>query len=384
MTDVEAVLSDSGSRSWWANARASILSRNARGWYFGSIFGLVYQVLIYIAVWESPGSVGSKVTVSAILLVFYALFPILPPMLWWAPLRQRVIGIIAYWVFAAAVLPLLGWDGLWLFTLVAAVVGTLCEEVKVAAAFTAALAVVPLVHGFATDFSDSASLSWIFIVAIASMMFTLTRQIRTVRELREVQAEVARLAVVEERNRFARDMHDVLGHSLTVVSVKSELARRLLAADPDRAQEELADIQRLTRSALTDLRAAVAGYREADLATELDAARAALAAADIAAVLPPDGDAAAPELRALFAWVLREGVTNVIRHSDARTCWVRLTRSELTVEDDGTGIAPEAQGTDGGSGLRGLRERAEAAGAALEIAPSPHGGVRLAVRRRAS
>jgi len=201
---------------------------------------------------------------------------------------------------------------------------------------------------------------------------------------------VARLAVVEERTRFSRDMHDVLGHSLTVVTVKSELARRLVSMDPARAEEEIADIERLSRAALADLRAAVAGYRAMDLSTELAVAQASLAAADIHAHLPENADVARQDLREVFGWVLREGVTNVIRHSGARNCWVELTPTSLAVCDDGHGMPDEQDiaagagaGAHAGSGLRGLRERAAAVGGALLIGASSHGGARLCMEARA-
>ena len=223
------------------------------------------------------------------------------------------------------------------------------------------------------------------------MMFGLNRQMRTVRELRQAQSEVARLAVVEERARFSRDMHDVLGHSLTVVTVKSELARRLVSLDPARAEAEIADIERLSRGALADLRAAVAGYREMSLSTELAAAQTALAAADIEAHLPRNGEIVRPQFRQLFGWVLREGVTNVIRHSGAENCWVELTEDSLVVSDDGRGAgmvglvgadaAPLAQ--RGGNGLDGLGARAREAGARIVAGPSIHGGFQLSVRKAA-
>ncbi|WP_284253017.1 sensor histidine kinase [Pseudolysinimonas kribbensis] len=125
--------------------------------------------------------------------------------------------------------------------------------------------------------------------------------------LRQAQHEVARLAVSEERARLARDLHDSLGHSLTVVAVKSELARKLVSRDPVRAEAEIADIERLAREGLADLRAAVAGYRDVDLEAELASARTALAAAGITAHLPDDAAVVRPELRALFGWVVREG-----------------------------------------------------------------------------
>jgi two-component system sensor histidine kinase DesK len=182
-------------------------------------------------------------------------------------------------------------------------------------------------------------------------------------EVLAVREENARLALDEERNRFARDLHDILGHSLTVITVKAELANKLVDVDPARAREELADLERLSRDALTDVRRAVEGYRELTLPGELARARSALAAAEIEAELPNSTDEVPTERRELFAWAVREGVTNVIRHSQARHCCIRLTRHEVEIRDDGRGPS----GSPGGHGLVGLRERAAAAGARVVI-----------------
>jgi two-component system sensor histidine kinase DesK len=169
------------------------------------------------------------------------------------------------------------------------------------------------------------------------------------------------LALDNERNRFARDLHDILGHSLTVITVKAELAQRLVDVDPKRARAELADLERLSRDALADVRRAVSGYRELTLPGELARARAALAAAGIEPRLPQSTDDVRSELRELFAWTVREGVTNVIRHSGARSCEIVLTPTSAEIRDDGRG---PGTGTDG-SGITGLRERSAAAGATL-------------------
>jgi two-component system sensor histidine kinase DesK len=184
-------------------------------------------------------------------------------------------------------------------------------------------------------------------------------------DLLRAREENARLAVAEERSRFARDLHDILGHSLTVITVKAELAGRLLDVDPARARRELADVERLGREALADVRQAVEGYREVTLPGELARARAALAAADIAADLPTSADEPRGEARELFAWAVREGVTNVVRHSRARTCRISLDATSVEVVDDGVGPCEAAGGSGVGSdlpgnGLRGLRERAAA------------------------
>ncbi|UNX55772.1 sensor histidine kinase [Georgenia sp. TF02-10] len=177
------------------------------------------------------------------------------------------------------------------------------------------------------------------------------------------------LAVVAERERVARDVHDVIGHSLTVVTVKAELAERLVDADPAAAKAELAQIRSLTREALAEIRATVAGLRVARLGDELAAARSALAGAGIAADVPADPNAVDPQHRLVLAWVLREAVTNVVRHSGARTCTVRLGRDRLEVVDDGVGIDGAAEST----GLRGLRERVAAAGGTVTIGPADGG-----------
>jgi two-component system sensor histidine kinase DesK len=178
-------------------------------------------------------------------------------------------------------------------------------------------------------------------------------------EVLNVREENARLALADERNRFARDLHDILGHSLTVITVKAELANRLIDVDPGRAREEVADLERLSRDALADVRRAVEGYRELTLPGEIARARNALAAAEIEAELPNSTDEVPTERRELFAWAVREGVTNVIRHSQARHCCIRLTSSEVEIRDDGRGPS----GDPGGHGLVGLRERATTAGA---------------------
>lgn len=208
--------------------------------------------------------------------------------------------------------------------------------------------------------TEDASLT-MAIAAAGLAMWGVQQMIARNRELVLAREENARLAVEEERNRFARDLHDILGHSLTVITVKAELAGRLFDADPQRARAEVAELERLSRDALADVRQAVSGYRQPSLSGELARAREALAAADIEADLPNSTDEVPSELRDLFAWTIREGVTNVIRHSGARHCRVRLSASSVEVTDDGGGAGDAAAG----NGLVGLRERASAAGATV-------------------
>ncbi len=198
-------------------------------------------------------------------------------------------------------------------------------------------------------------------------------------DLMRVRVENEQLVVEQERNRFARDLHDILGHSLTVITVKTELARRLIDLDVDRARDELADLERLSREALADVRRAVQGYREITLPGEIARARVALSAAGIDHELPNSADDVPTELRELFAWTIREGVTNVIRHSGAELCTVRLAADRVRVVDDGRG---RNGGNPSGHGLSGLRERAEAIGAVVDAANVEPKGFALEVTVR--
>ncbi|MFE2376974.1 sensor histidine kinase [Streptomyces sp. NPDC059398] len=205
--------------------------------------------------------------------------------------------------------------------------------------------------------------------------------IRTTVELKEARATVAQLAANEERLRMARDLHDLLGHSLSLITLKSELAGRMLPDHPGQAAGQVADIEQVSRQALTDVREAVTGYRRPTLPGELAGARTALAAAGITADVPAEvpEDFRAGELdedrEAALAWALREGITNVVRHSAARHCTVTLgsrqtldgRRVELVVRDDGR----NATAGPHGNGLTGLAERLAKAGGTLDTQAGP-------------
>lgn len=193
----------------------------------------------------------------------------------------------------------------------------------------------------------------------------------------ERRAHEQEMALAGERDRVARDVHDVLGHSLTAVTVKAELAERLVEVDPDRARAELKEILELSRQSLAEIRATVAGLRVAGLTEELETARRTLAGAGIAAALPDDVTAVDPRHRTVLGWALREAVTNVVRHSGAQQCRVELGSERLLVVDDGRGT----HGSREGNGLRGLRERVAAAGGSVEVRPGDAGrGTEVEVR----
>ena len=203
----------------------------------------------------------------------------------------------------------------------------------------------------------------------------------TVAQLRRAREELARAAVDEERLRFARDLHDLLGHSLSTIVLKSELAGRLVPRATGRAAAEIAEVERTARDALQQVRAAVAGYRRPSLVSELAAARELLAAAGIDARIDSSPTALPPAADGLLGWAVREGVTNVVRHSRARSCTIRLARREgratAEIVDDGSGSG--AAGSGGGCGLAGLIERATAEGGHVDAGPMADGGFRLVV-----
>ena len=197
--------------------------------------------------------------------------------------------------------------------------------------------------------------------------------------LAEARAQLASLAAENERSRIARDLHDLLGHSLTTITVKAGLAARLGQADPARALEEIAEVEVLARRSLADVRAAVANYRDVTLLGELASGRELLRAAAITADLPHAIDVVHPAHHELFGWVVREGLTNIVRHSHASSCAVRLSASAVEIVDDGVGRTGPGSAGPPGNGLKGLRERVAAAGGVVDAGPLEPQGWRLRV-----
>jgi two-component system, NarL family, sensor histidine kinase DesK len=195
-------------------------------------------------------------------------------------------------------------------------------------------------------------------------------------KMRLAHEELEHLAKVAERERIARDLHDVLGHTLSLITLKSELARKLVDRDPERAKQEMQEVETTSRAALADVREAIRGYRSDGIFAELARARAALETAGVAVQCDTDTVPLSPAQESVLALALREAVTNVVRHAEARSCNVILKRKEslctLEVADDGCGaVGPE------GNGLRGMRERLEALGGSLRLLSS--NGTRLII-----
>jgi two-component system, NarL family, sensor histidine kinase DesK len=234
----------------------------------------------------------------------------------------------------------------------------------------------------------------VLLIGIAMIGFRM--QIQLMRELAQARGTVAKLAANEERLRLARDMHDLTGQSLSMITLKSELAAKRMSKLPASAEREavlgdLGDIGRVSRQTLHDIREAVSGYRRPTLAIEVITAQNALDAAGIRldddAELTLRSGTFDPDAEAVLAWCLREAVTNVVRHSGARNCRVRLTEhagdehagdehvGELSLEvaDDGHGPGQQDPEAPKGAGLRGMSERLSAVGGRLSLGPADHG-----------
>ncbi|MFD1322493.1 sensor histidine kinase [Micromonospora sonneratiae] len=207
----------------------------------------------------------------------------------------------------------------------------------------------------------------------------------TTAELRRTREELARSAVDQERLRFARDLHDLLGHSMSVIVVKAEAVRRLMDRNPAQALAQASDIETVGRQALTEIREAVSGYRESNLAAELERGRSALTTAGVTQDVQLTGPPLPPDVETVLGWVVREATTNIIRHSDATQVEIVLRhdpeRIRLEITDNGTNSPPhrpyDQPAATSGNGLKGLAERLAEAGGTLVAQAGPRGGFQV-------
>ncbi|MFF3325870.1 sensor histidine kinase [Streptomyces sp. NPDC002889] len=292
------------------------------------------------------------------------------PATWW------LLTALASITFALAI----GYGGTWLlfFPLLGLAVGSVLRGRRLAQLTLPLCVAVGTVAGVrdgwgAVDVAYGTFVSSMVTAALLALS-------ETVQELHATRQELARAAVDSERLRFSRDLHDLLGHTLSVIVVKSEAARRLAAHDIDAAQAQISDIESVGRQALTEIREAVTGYREGSLTAELERARDILTTAGITSSIRLAGPLLEPQTEALLSWVIRESVTNVVRHSGASHCDIETTatsdRVHLEITDDGRGPGS----TPPGSGLRGLTERLFAVGGILDTGSGPERGFRVTAR----
>ncbi|OIJ64894.1 histidine kinase [Streptomyces mangrovisoli] len=315
------------------------------------------------------------------------------------PFPEPVVGVLIGVLGALAVVLSLGLGDEWLglFVYVSVCCGA-AFPMRVAY-WTVPLTTLALMLVGARVGQDTAWGLFLVVLMVGYSMTGVRQLVRTTVELRKARATVAQLAANEERLRLARDLHDLLGHSLSLITLKSELAGRMLPGQPEKAAQQVADIEQVSRQALVDVREAVTGYRRPRLAAELAGVQVALAAAGVTAVAPAESDldldGVPEESESALAWALREAVTNVVRHSGATRCTVELLRRqtldgpvlELTVQDNGSGGSGKSSGKPSGksvgkgfgNGLTGLTERLEKAGGSLEASRVKQ-GFRLVAR----
>ena len=268
---------------------------------------------------------------------------------------------------------------LWLFIGVSAIAG-ITLSFRNASITVIALTLLTVAANVSLDRTIT-SANWLQIIPLALLvrglgldMIGFVRLSDALRELQRAREELARQAVTEERLRMARDLHDLLGHTLSLITLKSELAGRLVQKDPQAATGQIHEVERVARQALRDVREAVAGYRQRTLRGELDGARQILEAAGIECTIEYESQSLPPSTDMVLAWVVREGVTNVIRHSRAQHCQIRITSSDgyvrAEISNDGY-PRKETFTVEWGSGLSGLAERVAKAGGKLELGRQP-------------
>lgn len=354
--------------------------RGGRGAWIGLVFAAVWLVFLVAPLtdaWSRYPQPGMRALSTALMTGFVAIYLVAVG----APFRGRHgrwqwVLPSSMLVLALALLPLAGESGLNLLIFVSVAAHATLPMWR-AVAVTLALVALSIVLLVLAHWDDDGGYP-LAILAASMAMFGVVRMAERNRAMAASALEQARVAVLEERERIGRDLHDILGHSLTVIAVKSELAGRLIDRDPARARAEVADVERLARDALADVRSTAAGVRDVTLAVELCVARNALLAAGIEPDLPNAVEHVPRNVREVFGYVVREAVTNVIRHSRATRCVVRVTSESIEVVDDGVGRT--ARGPSTGHGLDGLRERVDAAGLELEAGPVP-GGFLVAAHR---
>ncbi|MET9795413.1 sensor histidine kinase [Nocardiopsis alba] len=273
-------------------------------------------------------------------------------------------------VLGAALVFFVGLQNVWVLVFALCVISAFTRATfagSVVVAMVAALAIA----AFMTGVIDETLSEMLLLSSVGIAMILFIRLVDANAELRRARDRIAAFAVVEERERFARDLHDILGHSLTTITVKAGLLRRILENSAREAEAtEAREVEQIARQALADVRGTVSGYRVTTLAGELAAAGTVLRSAGIEGRLPQAVDDVHPDARELFGYVVREGITNAVRHSGARELEVRLGRDWVVVKDDGPARGPVHKG----NGLRGLEERMAEKGGTLSVGRGPDGG----------
>lgn len=354
--------------------RALVAASIETGAFWPTVPSLIFMLLVILPPWLSPRTGwGTALAVTAVCLVYSALFSVIAGVRMY-PRRVRIAWLIAMWLVLVPLAALIGVDVLYL------VMYVLISHGVILPWRAAVPAVAVLGIGFlALDLLLHAEAFGI-ILAVAGIITGISiasgihgEELRDRAERAEQRSAV--LAVAAERERIGRDLHDILGHSLTTITVSAQLAQRLVDADPTASRTQLAEIERLSRQSLADVRTTASGMQHVRLAGEIASSRSVLAAAGITADAPSSLPVLTDAESELLGYAVREAVTNVVRHSRASRCEIGVEEDgrSLTVADDGRGMGPTVRR----SGLRGLARRFDDAGGSITVGESPGGGTLL-------
>lgn len=332
---------------------------------------VMFVLIPIVLAWQkAPGPAAALVT--TMLLLYAALF-VATCGIGLYPLKVRVIWFALCTGVLLALIPFLGANVLFM-VMFQAMTHVLLLPWRWALPSMLLMSLTVLVLAFVLRVPIAAGLAVMGTVMAWGIGYGVRQQMLQ-EELEAAQQRNAVLAVAAERERIGRDLHDLVGHSLTSLTISAQLARRLLDKDPEAARAQLEHIEATVRQALADVRATASGMQHVRAATEIASARTVLATvgiqAEVPTALPPLHD----DLAELFGYVIREGVTNVVRHSRATRAQISVEEDCVSIEDDGVGIPQGAER----SGLRGLEARVALAGGRLEVRSSET-GTRLAVR----
>jgi two-component system sensor histidine kinase DesK len=374
------IVADDGPHDDSVTERGDLASRLARVVVSVVFIGLGLVALLNILSEEPSGP--------AVLLAFGAMGALLSLQLFFTSPRARHIGsrplaALLGGQLVLAFLPFLAFGQAWVVLpgFAAGSMALLLPTPWSALLFALVVLANGVIQGFLEPDAVTVAYTTVSTLLTGLIVYGLSRMAVLVREVHQTRTALARLAVSAERDRFARDLHDLLGYSLSAVVLKSELARRLVDRNPARALAELEEIGDISRRALADVRIVASGYRQLSLQDESESARSVLAAADIQVTVEVAAGELPDPVSTVLATVLREGVTNVLRHSKAEACEILVTRQDdrvrLVVANDGAPERPFEDSAHGGSGIGNLAARATALGGSLSAGRTEDGWYRL-------
>lgn len=356
------------------------LPEKAGRWRAWNLVWLVYSVFFLI----SPLQSGSRRDWLVFAGMYVCFLGIYAGVIWSRRHRTRLLMLLAMAILGVAYYPFNPSAGATMFIYVAGLMPFATRSFALAVGAIAFAVLASAAEGLLTHQNawTWGSLSFLAACIGAGNLIQAVRRAATERLLR-AQEEIEHLAKVAERERIARDLHDVLGHTLSVVVLKSELAGKLMGSDAERARREIGEVEQIARKALAEVREAIRGYRAEGLFAEIARARRTLDAAGVSLDYQEDGVHLEPAQESVLSLVLREAVTNILRHAGATRCRLEVAADDratvLRVEDNGRGAIERE-----GNGIRGMRERIEALGGRLEIeskqgtrltAEIPHGAL---------